>query len=372
MSIVSVQKFQLTLGNSALTDSATLAGGTVAANCVPFTTTRVTKQAAPGDDVVQYVCDIYIQFDSPDWKVYAERGLAELGEAELVCEVTVVEFDGSDTVVLSGTYNDDTAVDVGTLDDEATFLYVPGQCTDFSSWWTPYLLRSYITADGVDSDLAFTRADTGGTYSGHWYAVTATAGEFTVQARTVVLGNSVTSNAATIDSITTNKTFLIGSYSSIQGGNRTDNNVCICDATLTDDTTITVQRDTAPVADGVITWHGYAVTMTDNTMVYRNTLNWAVSETTKADVSIGATVDTDVSMVHVAGSVGTTSTGSGASTNSDAVPDMFTAWTFTSPTALTVEHITWGSEDDLDISWEVIEWDVDGAPPPTRRVMVIS
>jgi hypothetical protein len=51
---------------------------------------------------------------------------------------------------------------------------------------------------------------------------------------------------------------------------------------------------------------------------------------------------------------------------------MFTAWTFTDDEFLTVEHITWGSEADMDISWEVIEWDTGGAPPPTRRVMVIS
>jgi hypothetical protein len=39
---------------------------------------------------------------------------------------------------------------------------------------------------------------------------------------------------------------------------------------------------------------------------------------------------------------------------------------------LRIEHSINGGEADNDISWEVVEWGTGGAPPVTRRVMVIS
>jgi len=59
--------------------------------------------------------------------------------------------------------------------------------------------------------------------------------------------------------------------------------------------------------------------------------------------------------------------------NSDDVPAVFYAWTFASSTLVDCEHYTGQSSfEAADVTWEVIEWDVGGAPPPTRRIFIIS
>jgi hypothetical protein len=52
--------------------------------------------------------------------------------------------------------------------------------------------------------------------------------------------------------------------------------------------------------------------------------------------------------------------------------DIFCALKLTADDTVSVDHSTEGAETDIDVSWEVIEWDTGGAPAPTRRVMVIS
>lgn len=209
----------------------------------------------------------------------------------------------------------------------------------------------------------------------HWYVAEAINTAWAVDAVDITLAAAVSSNTATITALDTtdrSKAFVLGSYRGSGSGDADANDENTIDVTLTNSTTVTAQRAIATAA-GAIDWSGFVVEFASggNENVYRNTLAWTTSEASKTNVTItgGPVSDTADCMVHVAGSPGTVGTGSFPGVDSDDTPDAFTAWTFTSTSALTVTHNTIGGEADQDISWEVIEWDVSAAP---RRVMVIS
>jgi hypothetical protein len=69
---------------------------------------------------------------------------------------------------------------------------------------------------------------------------------------------------------------------------------------------------------------------------------------------------------------GTYSNGALPGDESSDVGDRMGAFDLTAVDTLILKHETFGDENDQYWDWEVIEWDTSGAPPATRRVMVIS
>ncbi len=191
-------------------------------------------------------------------------------------------------------------------------------------------------------------------------------GEFTVQPADISLADTESSGTDTITTVAEAKTFVLGSYRSASSAG-TDNTI---DVKLNSSTQVALAR--SGTAD-VIDWSGFAVTMTDNTDVYRGTLTTsAASPDPAGHTSIGATVTLANVWVHTAGNAGSLAAGSHTGIESNDVPDAFCTWSFFSTTQIDCEHDTGGSESGGSVSWEVIDWEVGGAAPTVRRVMVSS
>ena len=207
---------------------------------------------------------------------------------------------------------------------------------------------------------------------GHWYVVECIGSEFTVDTVDVQLSAAQTSNAGTV-SVDKDTTLLIGSWKS-SSTDDVNNSYNTIDATLTNDTTVTVQR---AAADGVIDWHGFAIDFADGTTVEHGTTTQS-SATALQDVTLTTPVSLTRSMAVISGCMGSTVTGSFAGTAQSDVLDCQVQLTLRDSDAggdfdeLRIQHGTSGGEDDADISWCVVDFGEGGAAPAARRVMVIS
>jgi hypothetical protein len=147
------------------------------------------------------------------------------------------------------------------------------------------------------------------------------------------------------------------------------------DVTLTNGTTVTAQRHaSASGGDVTLSYTGYAITFDagNNAAIQRGTLNQVAAD---PSASIDITeVDPDEAMVLSAGCISVLHAGSWDGTTNEDNIDAQPAWDFTDGyTKVRCQHIvSSAAADNQDISWEVIEWGIGGAPPTTRRVMVIS
>ena len=104
-----------------------------------------------------------------------------------------------------------------------------------------------------------------------------------------------------------------------------------------------------------------------NENVYRGVVSPTDGDDT---VAIGATVVEADSMARPAGVTGSFTSGSFAGIVAADCPDAHCSMSFPTATQVQIEHDTGG--DVATLAWEVIEWDVQAAASPTRRVMVIS
>lgn len=346
--IVSVERFSITLAAGTASNSATLTKSQTIANCVPFITKRITTIASPVDNWSQQCVDAY--FSGSTVVVATSDGSTRA----LVVEVAVVEFDASKVTVQQGTYQITTAATSGTATISAVTLansFVQHSWLVGSAPATndPAAVRARFTST---TQLTFDRGASGGQVDGHYYVVESDTGDFSVQESTITL-SAVSSNTGTITSVTTNKTFLVGSFTCASTAD--DNTLGSVDVTLTDATTITVQRNGST---GTIVWTGYAISFAAGgaETIQRGTIT-AQGATASQNVSI-TTVDSNLAMVQNAGNVSAFKSGSfpgaGSSDNSDAQ----CAWDFVDTSTIRVQHNTSGGEANNDISWEVIEWEI--------------
>jgi hypothetical protein len=240
------------------------------------------------------------------------------------------------------------------------------------NWHPPFYIRGVITdTTNVDFDII---SPAGSDATINWWVVEATTGNFATQPKTIDLADTESSGFATITSIAEDKTFLVGSIAGADDPSDYDaNSDNTTDIVLTDDTTITMTRAGSA---GAIEWAGHAVTMAGaNALVQRGTISDDAAGNPTVDLTTGGYQSAgDDAIVHVAGSMGSHTAGSFAGLSGDGGPDSHCAFTFEDGgDTLRMQRFTNDTDSNTnDISWEVIEWDIGGAPPPTRRVMVIS
>lgn len=371
MGIVSVERFSLSLGDNVLTADGTLTKSQTTGNCIPFITSRTSVLGgATGDEFRQFCLQSFFPDGST---VRVERGRAGASQSQLVAEVTVVEFDGTDIEVQQGTYSigastaSDVVTGISAVTLANTFLYHNWHRGNvFDAVYDSSAVRGRITGT---QELTFDRIATDSTaiVTGRWYLADATTGgDFTVQAKDIDLATGDTSNTATLTSVTTASTFLLGSAKS-NGTDQDGAHQNTYDVNLSNSTTISLQRDTS---GGPLNWSGFAVEMTDNTSVQRGT---RVQSTDLLSDSFDITAVTLAdSWVHVAGSSGSMGGGSYPGGASQNPTDSFMALDFVDSDTIRMQHTNNSTASaDNDISWEVIEWDI-GAAGPSRRVMVVS
>jgi hypothetical protein len=340
------------------------------ADCIPFITMRATtKSSGSGDLFEEYA--VSADFDTGTTVRVRRSGATA---AVLVVEVTVVEFDPAEVTVYQGTgamADDENSV---VLDDPYggsvdivladTFLYFTYTTEVTNDWWEAHNVRGVVT--DVDT-LTFDKDETGSVIDIDWYVAEATGGAWAVDHVAITLADTDSTEPATIGSVDTAKTFILGSYKGADDTADADaNDANTVDVELTNSTTVTATRvgDDQP-----IDWAGCVVELAGAENVYRGSLSHAASSPQTSATFTAVTIAD--SMVHVAGHSGNLGGGSFPGTGSAQVGDTFTAWTFLSTTTVESAHHIGGSETGT-VSWEVIEWEVGGAPPPTRRVMVIS
>jgi len=357
-------------------------------DCVPFTMTRVTTISSNNaDSFTDYLVNTDFVSGSPNRvRVTREGDDPTENAAVVVCEVTVVEFDSTYVNVYSAQETID-ATDVlhtvtdafgggpVTVDLSKAWLYFTYNTIQGADLWRSHALRGEIK---TTSTLEFNKSQPQGTDQiFNWWVVECKNTEWAVQAKTITVANLATTNTASLTAVDLSKTWVLGSREGADsevGDDGDQANENLVDISFDSTTVLRATRQTS--TGGLITWSGFVIEFASggNENVYRGTLSWTVSETSKTNVPIGATVTTADSMVHLCGHLGHFAGGHWKDTtnSSDRAPDAFTAWTFTNSTNLTVTHSTNSTaDDDQDLTWEVIEWDVGGAAP-TRRVMVVS
>jgi hypothetical protein len=179
MSVISVERFSLALAAGDATSEDTNPGGgdfgksQTAANCIPFITSRVTTSATTPDTYGSYCIDAYFSGTT----VVVETGL--FSTREMVVEVTVVEFDGTDIDVQQGVYSMAHGSDLTDTDAPSavtlvnTFLYHTYQNDNANQLHESYLIRGEFTSNVL---LTFERLGNFGNVGGHWYTAEATEG----------------------------------------------------------------------------------------------------------------------------------------------------------------------------------------------------
>jgi hypothetical protein len=366
MSVLSVQRVQITLGVGTATANTNITVTNID-NCVPFMSKRIVTASVPGDNFTEHAVDISFA-TGPD-RVIATTN--EFTNRALVVEVGVVEFDGTDTEVTSGIYEmdealSDTSNNPGLTVKNNAFLIHTWQVESTGGNWENSNVRGVVTST---TELAFDRANGTGTIYGHWWTVESTDGSFAVQHKELNVALDTYSGTVALTSIDEDKTFLIGSY---KGGPNDDTEDCTIDVVLSSNVLITATRDNDS-SSAVLDWGGCAVTFDaggSEEVKRGEALN---TTATNADIDLpGDPVGTLANCVaFTSGNVGSMAHGMCSGNASLDPTEAQTAWTFVDDNTVRYDrHNAQGRT--ATISFETIEWDVGGAPPVVRRVMVIS
>jgi hypothetical protein len=373
MSIVSIQHATVTIPASSASATANLSGHTSLANCVPYKTTRISDTPTPADNWTETTVDVSF-LTGPD-RVQCSTAGSTLDRA-VVVELCIVEYDGTNDIVRSGDVTDNSVSFTDTISPSLSNLtnaYLMFHYnTTGSQWHKVHSLRGWINST---SQVSF-HCLGASTKTVHWWIVQNTgSGSFTTQdvggATGITLINGDSTENATISSIATNRTFLVGSF---EGGanasNQDDNLHSTLDIKLANATTITVTRKGT---QDPITWSGYAVTLGWDS-VQRGTISNNSSGNPTVNLTTGGyhSVDPDTSMAIVAGNMRSHSSGCFSGTDSEDGSDCYCAFTFEdSGATLRMQRNTAGADNTNDISWEIVEWDT-GGEPPARRVFVVT
>jgi hypothetical protein len=354
-------------------------------NCIPFVSTRVVTLGKEADSFSAYAVRADFVDDTID-KVRVRTSNRDLDLREIVCEVTVVEFDPAEVNVYQGEDTWGDSVNIMTLNDPyggavdvdlaKSFLYFNYVTNIGSDIWRFHTIRGVMT--DLDT-LTFDATENQGSGTSitivNWYVAEAINTAWAVDQVAIQLADAIGTNEDTsFSAVTEAKTFILGSYKGSDGSTNTDGNEQnTINIDLTDSTTVTASRVDGAAGNGIIDWAGFVVELAGDENVYRGDLT-----TTQASPDTGTSRTTTAvvvadSMVHTAGMTGTVGGSGDTDDNSDDPPGVFYAWTFASSTEIDCEHyIGMSTFEAATVSWEVIEWDVGGAPPVTRRVMVIS
>ncbi len=366
--VTSVKRYTLTITAGNGTATSTIDGQDTT-KCIPFVTTRLSIDSTTDGDHGAYAVDVSF-LTGPD-RIQVETFVT--ATREVVCEVTLVEFNSADvkvqegTFAMTGTSEGITGLDsLGAVTD--TFSYHTWLCNGVGTDYTAAQVRCNI--DAVD-DIQISRQASTGQCDGHIWLAEAIGGtpEFTVEHISVSFSGT-TQETPAVTSVTENKTFIMASHKVPATATNFENDECTLDMFLASATSITADRqanfdDLYAVAQVVTFDAGNAAT------VRRGTLNQAAATASEnIDITDLGSGFADVAMIHSTASTGSFTSGSFPGALVTDPVDAHCAWTFVDSDTINIQHNTDGGEASQDISWEVILWgDAAGGPAP-RRVMV--
>ena len=370
MSIVNIERLTVNVTTANEYVETALGLGQTEANCVPYITKIVTTDT--DDNVEDYTTAAF--FDGSGNCVLEQRGGGYANRAMTV-EIQVVQYDGTDHKVQSGNIQSSSGTsDTDTIPVDVvlanSFLYTSWNVGPTNPWLSPSSLRGRITAE--DTVTFDSSSDTQSNKDIYWYVVEAKDGSFTTQELDITIADLASSNTGTLGtSVDSAKSFVVGSFAGAVGAvDDLESGTVDCRLDVGGSVN-TVYLDRIGTT-GALTWSGHVVTFagSNNGNVQRGT----ISDQTDGseDVDLSAAVDLDLSIVQVAGAHGSHIGGSWAGTNSPDPPDAYALFEFVDSDTIRMTHGTTAGVATSDVSWEVIEWDMGGAPASSRRVMVIS
>jgi hypothetical protein len=379
-SVLSVNHYTLTLGDSATSDSVDISSDvTTIANCIPFISVRATVEADGRDNFNEYMVDAYFSGNN----LVAETNAAIAGGRQLVVEAYVVEFDGTSVTVDSGTFTkaNGNASDTATITATNTaksFHYHTYTCDQSVNDYEQALCGCKFTTSGSSvTSLTFEVSNTTSTMTGHWYVAEAQGTEFAVTHVTTFIPGDETDivDTTSISGITAASTIVLGN---VWYGNNDDPRASTLQFTLDSGSQFTLQRvhsDAQPLY-----WNGQFIEWSDATTVTRYSTtadpgNAGGTRTINVDITSAGLSDLTAAMPMLDGLTGQQCGGSFNENTSQDVQSAFVAVDLTTTTNLRAQYLSASdtNSDDNDLSYAVIEWDIGGAPPATpRRIMVIS
>lgn len=358
--VVTVERFNLTIAVSTRDMSANLTQGQTIANCIVFITSEVdeTAEAFANRRLIR------ARLASGPDRVIVERGSNGATGPEVVA-VTVIEFDPADVDVQSGTVTADNSPITASLmavDLSKTFAVTSLQGNQLSSDNGPDEM-SYECDLPSTTQIRFRSFDTlHDDVDIQWYTAEALGGAWTVQQVSWSLISALTDDVS-ITAVDLSRTFHVGTYRTDSGADSAPD-VCTATTALTSTTNL---RATAPSTTADERTGTVFVVECDATIaaVQRGNVTLSNAGGGIADVSQTAAitaVDLTRSQVWLgSGWMGFSSGGrntSGASGNTEAMCRAV----FNSTTQIEVFARGLPAGTDTDAQYEVIEW-LEGSMP---------
>jgi hypothetical protein len=184
-----------------------------------------------------------------------------------------------------------------------SFLYFTSTRHNAQNAWDAHNVRGVIT--DVDT---LTFDSSGGTNNDsviNWYVAECKNTEWTVEQVAIQLADTVTTNTATIASVTSAKTFILGSYmgsdDAPDGDGNEENTIDVELVGTPTSTSVKATRLTAGAGDGVIDWAGFVVELNGSENVYRGAITTSASS---PDTDTVTSVTAANSWVHTSGHTG--------------------------------------------------------------------
>jgi hypothetical protein len=364
--VVSVERVDLTIADAGTTDTADLTKGQDEAKCVPFATFQHNADAnGDSDNYSANMAEVEIWDNAGTAAVRITR----TGTADpLVYTIYVVEF-GSDINVQRGTVNSITGtgtdVTITSIDQTKAFalFYYNRNGGDLDAHDSA-AVRSHFTADTTLRLNRGSGAD--GDFSGFWYVVEDTGSNFDVEAGTVALSASQTSNTATISAVTMAKTFIVASMETDQTDDDVNSGTMYCDLQST--TLVRARRNTAAAT---ITVSFFAIEFSGGENVYRGELAFGTADTQLT--ASHTAVDPDFAMAWSPNRQHRSASGSGTGSSDNSASAVKVIINGTD-NGIVADRNNFGS-DAANFSWETVEWEEDvaggGSRPFQRRQQTV-
>jgi len=216
--IISIEHVELVFGATDTSKNVALSKSQTIANCVPFVTKDVENTTSNYDELY---FDIYFSGSS----IYADRQTGTVGVVTI--GICIIEFDGSEVDVQSGTLSISASSGSGTaaittVDQTETAMVFNYKINGAgSTLWGNSAIRGYISSN---TQLTFDRqTNQNGSISGHWFTFEDIGNNFNVTVYDGGITASQTVTETTITSTVMNKTFTFSSFRTIGGNDDTEN-----------------------------------------------------------------------------------------------------------------------------------------------------
>ena len=203
-----VESYYFSLGVGVTSGYLPFKNGQTGVNAVPFATQTLTISDTL-DNWQKILPDIY--FNSSG--VIVQRNLGTTSAVNVM--VYVVEFYPTSLKVQNGTFSFTSGSSVVSIPENVNLsssaLVFYYQSTDVTDDYNDNMIRGMITSD---NQVTFNIDSSGatGVKSGHWYVFESVDNSFSVQTANLSFGATATTATSNINSVFTNKTFLISSY----------------------------------------------------------------------------------------------------------------------------------------------------------------